>query len=159
MVLIFSRDGGIGRHEGLKIPWAEGPVRVRLPFSVQSIWLMIKGFIRWHTANYFNILLAWIILSPTNIGAWCNGSTDHFGWYRPDSNSGAPTIIKTIVMIWYIILVIFIIYLLVVSGIMFFFATKFRLVNTIVQWEKEDTFYIFCPIIHLFTLYYFWTLK
>ena len=62
-------------------------------------------------------------------------------------------------MIWYIILVIFIIYLLVVSGIMFFFATKFGLVNTIVQWEKEDTFYIFCPIIHLFTLYYFWTLK
>lgn len=62
-------------------------------------------------------------------------------------------------MIWHIILVIFIIYLLVVSGIMFFFATKFGLVNTIVQWEKEDTFYIFCPIVHLFTLYYFWTLK
>jgi hypothetical protein len=70
-----------------------------------------------------------------------------------------PTIIKTTVMIWYIILVIFIVYLLVVSGIMFFFATKFGLVNTIVQWEKEDTFYIFCPIVHLFTLYYFWTLK
>lgn len=62
-------------------------------------------------------------------------------------------------MIWHIILVIFIVYLLVVSGIMFFFATKFGLVNTIVQWEKEDTFYIFCPIVHLFTLYYFWTLK
>ena len=62
-------------------------------------------------------------------------------------------------MIWYIILIIFIIYLLVVLGIMFFFATKFGLVNTIVQWEKEDTFYIFCPIVHLFTLYYFWTLK
>ena len=57
-------------------------------------------------------------------------------------------------MIWQIILVIFILYLLVVSGIMFFFATKFGLVNTIVQWEKEDTFYIFCPIIHLFTLYF-----
>ena len=149
----------LGRRFRLKIWWAEGSVRVRAPLSVQSIWLMIKGFIRWHTANYFNILLAWIILSPTNIGAWCNGSTYHFGWYSPDSNSGVPTIIKTTVMIWYIILVIFIIYLLVVSGIMFFFATKFGLVNTIVQWEKKDTFYIFCPIVHLFTLYYFWTLK
>lgn len=96
---------------------------------------------------------------PTNIGAWCNGSTWDFDSQNPSSNLGAPTIIKTTVMIWYIILVIFIIYLLVVSGIMFFFATKFGLVNTIVQWEKKDTFYIFCPIVHLFTLYYFWTLK
>ena len=28
-------DGGIGRHEGLKIPWAVMSVRVRFPFRVQ----------------------------------------------------------------------------------------------------------------------------
>lgn len=27
-------DGGIGRHAGLKIPWAEMSVRVRFPFRV-----------------------------------------------------------------------------------------------------------------------------
>ena len=27
-------DGGIGRHEGLKIPWAVMSVRVRFPFRV-----------------------------------------------------------------------------------------------------------------------------
>ena len=93
------------------------------------------------------------------IGASYKGITLDFGSKNLCSIQSVPTTIKTIVMIWHIILIIFIIYLLVVLGIMFFFATKFGLVNTIVQWEKEDTFYIFCPIVHLFTLYYFWTLK
>lgn len=29
-------DGGIGRHAGLKIPWAVMSVRVRFPFRVQK---------------------------------------------------------------------------------------------------------------------------
>ena len=32
-----SSHGGIGRHEGLKIPWAEGPVRIRLPLRGQYL--------------------------------------------------------------------------------------------------------------------------
>ena len=28
-----GRNGGIGRHEGLKIPWPEMAVRVRVPFA------------------------------------------------------------------------------------------------------------------------------
>ena len=30
----FSRDGGIGRHEGLKILWPVMAVRVQVPFAV-----------------------------------------------------------------------------------------------------------------------------
>ena len=35
-------DGGIGRHEGLKIPWAVMPVRVRVPIGAQ--YQMIHSF-------------------------------------------------------------------------------------------------------------------
>ena len=31
------RNGGIGRHEGLKIPWPVMAVRVRVPLAVQSL--------------------------------------------------------------------------------------------------------------------------
>ena len=31
----ISRCGGIGRHEGLKIPWAEKPVQVRVLSAVR----------------------------------------------------------------------------------------------------------------------------
>ena len=31
-----SRDGGIGRHEGLKIPWPVMAVRVRVPLAAQN---------------------------------------------------------------------------------------------------------------------------
>ena len=30
------RNGGIGRHEGLKIPWPEMAVRVRVPLAAQT---------------------------------------------------------------------------------------------------------------------------
>ena len=33
---ILSRDGGIGRHEGLKILWPVMAVRVQVPLAVQS---------------------------------------------------------------------------------------------------------------------------
>ena len=33
---ISSRDGGIGRHEGLKILWPVMAVRVQVPLAVQS---------------------------------------------------------------------------------------------------------------------------
>ena len=38
-ILISSscRNGGIGRHEGLKIPWPVMAVRVRVPLAVQSL--------------------------------------------------------------------------------------------------------------------------
>ncbi len=32
----FSRDGGIGRHEGLKILWPVMAVRVQVPLAVQK---------------------------------------------------------------------------------------------------------------------------
>ena len=32
----LCRDGGIGRHEGLKIPWPVMAVRVRFPLAVQT---------------------------------------------------------------------------------------------------------------------------
>ena len=32
---ILSRDGGIGRHEGLKILWPVMAVRVQVPLAVQ----------------------------------------------------------------------------------------------------------------------------
>ena len=31
------RNGGIGRHEGLKIPWPEMAVRVRVPLAAQCV--------------------------------------------------------------------------------------------------------------------------
>ena len=33
---ILSRDGGIGRHEGLKILWPVMAVRVQVPLAVQT---------------------------------------------------------------------------------------------------------------------------
>ena len=33
---ILSRDGGIGRHEGLKILWPVMAVRVQVPLAVQK---------------------------------------------------------------------------------------------------------------------------
>ena len=36
-----SRDGGIGRHEGLKIPWPVMAVRVRVPLAALSIILLL----------------------------------------------------------------------------------------------------------------------
>ena len=34
---LIRRDDGIGRHEGLKIPWPEGAVRVQIPLALQII--------------------------------------------------------------------------------------------------------------------------
>lgn len=36
-------DGGIGRHEGLKIPWAVMPVWVQLPLAVLTYYYTIKN--------------------------------------------------------------------------------------------------------------------
>ena len=36
-LLLGCRNGGIGRHEGLKIPWPVMAVRVRVPLAVQSL--------------------------------------------------------------------------------------------------------------------------
>ena len=33
---VLSRDGGIGRHEGLKILWPVMAVRVQVPLAVQK---------------------------------------------------------------------------------------------------------------------------
>lgn len=44
----MGSDGGIGRHAGLKILWAEMPVRVRFPLRVQtgkSDMSLLPGFI------------------------------------------------------------------------------------------------------------------
>ena len=41
----FCRNGGIGRHEGLKIPWPVMAVRVRVPLAA----LLLKSYA--HEAN------------------------------------------------------------------------------------------------------------
>ena len=50
---ILSRDGGIGRHEGLKILWPVMAVRVQVPLAVQSqkevlnMKMLSTSFISW----------------------------------------------------------------------------------------------------------------
>ena len=55
--------GGIGRHAGLKIPWAAMPVRVRFPSEAQnpSQEILERGF------------YLYLISKSTRIGRWSEG--------------------------------------------------------------------------------------
>ena len=74
----FGRNGGIGRHEGLKIPWPVMAVRVRVPLAAQEIIILKTFLLKMQKSNFVLLSVAGLLLLTSCGGKLGALSADNF---------------------------------------------------------------------------------